>query len=119
MSLRLLLDEDSQAKRLVTVLEEAGHEVVTINEVGLAGSSDDIVLDYARGKNMILLTQNCDDFEELHYINSNHPGILAVYSNADRSKNMSFKMIVKAIANIEAAYIPLDNQFVSLNHWNY
>ena len=119
MSLRLLLDEDSQAKHLVTILEEAGHEVITINEVGLAGSSDDIVLDYARGKNLILLTQNCDDFEELHYISSNHSGILAVYNNADRAKNMSFQMIVKAIANLEAACIPLDNQFISLNHWNY
>ncbi len=36
MSLRLLLDEDSQAKRLVSVLEKAGHEVFTINEVASA-----------------------------------------------------------------------------------
>ncbi len=119
MSLRLLLDEDSQAKRLVTVLEKAGHEVLTINEVGLAGSSDDVVLDYAREANLILLTHNCDDFEELHNLNPNHSGILAVYSNADRFKNMSFKTIVKAIANLEAAGIPLTNQFISLNYWNY
>ena len=119
MSLRLLLDEDSQSKRLVSVLRKAGHEVLTINETGLAGSSDDVVLDYARAKNWILLTHNCDDFEDLHQINPNHPGILAVYRNADRFKNMSFKDIVKAISNLEVAGIPLANQFISLNHWNY
>jgi predicted nuclease of predicted toxin-antitoxin system len=119
LSLRLLLDEDSQSKRLVSVLRKAGHEVLTINEIGLAGSSDDVVLKYARAKNRILLTHNCDDFEGLHKINPNHLGILAVYRSSNRSKNMSFKDIVHAIANLESATFPLANQFISLNHWNY
>ncbi len=119
MSLRLLLDEDSLAQLLVKLLTAAGHNVLTINEVGLAGSSDDVVLDYARVENRILLTHNCDDFEDLHKINPNHPGILVVYRNANLLKNMSFKAIVKAIANLEAAEVPLANQFISLNSWNY
>jgi hypothetical protein len=32
---------------------------------------------------------------------------------------MSFKEIVKAIANLEAAMMPLANQFISLKQWNY
>ena len=108
-----------KSKRLISVLRKAANEVLTINEIGLAGSSDDVVLDYARAKNWIFLTHNCDDFEDLHKINSNHPGILAVYRHANRFKNMSFKDIVKAISNLEAAGIPLVNQFISLNHWNY
>jgi hypothetical protein len=32
---------------------------------------------------------------------------------------MGFKAIVKAIANLETANVPLANQFISLNHWNY
>ncbi len=119
MSLRLLLDEDSLAQLLVKLLTAAGHNVLTINEVGLAGSSDDVVLDYARVENRILLTHNCDDFEDLHKITPNHPGILVVYRNANLLKNMSFKAIVKAIANLEAANVPLANQFISLNSWNY
>ena len=119
MSLRLLIDEDSQSKRLVSVLRKAGHKVLTINEIGLAGSSDDVVLDYAREENRILLTHNCNDFKDLHKINPNHSGILAVYRNADHFKNMNFQDIVKAIANLEVASIPLANQFISLNHWNY
>ena len=119
MSLRLLLDEDIQAKLLVTLLKNAGYDAVTINDVNLTGKLDPVVLDYARQTNRILITQNCEDFDNLHNLNPNHPRILAVYHEADRSKDMSLKAIVKAISNLEAANIPLANQFIALNHWNY
>jgi uncharacterized protein YeaO (DUF488 family) len=32
LSLRMLLDEDSQAKYLVNLLQTAGHDVLTVNE---------------------------------------------------------------------------------------
>jgi hypothetical protein len=70
-------------------------------------------------ENRILLTHNCDDFEELHQANPSHSRIFAVYRNANLLKNMGFKAIVKAIANLETANVPLANQFISLNHWNY
>lgn len=135
MSLRLLIDEDSQAKPLVSLLKKAGHDVETANEAGLSGKEDFLVLSYARTANRVLLTQNCDDFEgegcavarripnhlveALHQANSKHPGILAIYQNNNRSKDMSRKELVKAIANIETAGIALANQFISLNQWNY
>jgi predicted nuclease of predicted toxin-antitoxin system len=97
LSLKLLLDEDIQALLLVTLLRKAGHDAVTINDVNLTGKPDPVVLDYARQTNRILLTQNCQDFDDLHNFNPNHPGILAVYHEADRSKDMSLKAIVKAI----------------------
>lgn len=119
MSLRLLIDEDSQDKRLVQLLRETGHDVITANEAGLMSQPDQIVFRYAINDNRVLLTLNCRDFEALHEEDSTHPGILAVYRDADLSKNMSFKAIVKAIANLEAVGIPLANQFISLNHWSY
>nr|WP_319421436.1 DUF5615 family PIN-like protein [Pleurocapsa sp. FMAR1] len=66
MSLRLLIDEDSQAKPLVSLLRKVGHDVETANEAGLSGKEDFLVLNYARIGNRVLLTQNCDDFEALH-----------------------------------------------------
>ncbi len=119
MSLRLLIDEDSQAKPLVNLLRKAGHDVITVNEAGLSGKIDSLVFDYARGSNRVLLTHNCDDFKALHQENPNHPGILAIYQNDDRSKKMSRQAIVKALSNLEAANVPLANQFISLNSWNY
>ncbi|MEC4896364.1 MAG: hypothetical protein SAL07_25675, partial [Oscillatoria sp. PMC 1051.18] len=60
-----------------------------------------------------------NDFQELHQLNSVHSGILAVYQYSDPAKNMSYKDIIKAIANLETAEYVLENQFVVLNQWNY
>ncbi len=119
MSLRLLIDEDSQAKLLVDLLKQAGHDVVTINELELSGSDDTVVLDQAIKQERVLLTQNCQDFEVLHQLNSNHAGILAIYQDSYFSKNMLLQDIVQAISNLETANIPLANQFIALNHWKY
>ena len=35
MSLRLFLDEDTQSKALVSLLQNASHDVLTVNEAGL------------------------------------------------------------------------------------
>lgn len=119
MSLKLLIDEDSQDRLLVKLLREAAHDVITVNEAGLTSQPDKVVFDYAKANNRVLLTYNCDDFEALHEANPTHSGILAIYRGSNRSKNMSFKDIVKAIANIETTEISLNNQFISLNQWIY
>lgn len=119
MSLRLLMDEDSQDRRLVKLLQEAGHDVITANEAGLMSQPDSRVFRYACSTNRVLLTLNCRDFEALHEVNPNHSGILAVYQDVNPLKKMSFKAIVKAIANLEAASVPLASQFIPLNQWNY
>ncbi len=115
----MLLDEDSQAKYLVNLLQAAGHDVVTVNTVGLMNRPDSVVLDFARQDEQVLLTRNCDDFQDLHQLNPVHSGILAVYQDSDPAKNMSYKEIVKAIANLESAEYALQNQFIVLNQWNY
>ena len=119
MSLALLIDEDTLAKVLVKMLKEAGHDVLTVNEVGLSGEPDQVVFNYARKHQRILLTRNCRDFEVLHLQNSVHFGILAIYENQDHRKDLSRKEMIKAIENLESASIPLANQFISLNQWNY
>jgi predicted nuclease of predicted toxin-antitoxin system len=119
LSLKLLIDEDSIAQALVNLLRNASHDVLTVNEAGLMSQPDNVVLNYARQNNRVLLTRNCKDFKALHEANSIHPGILAIYQEANSLKNMSRKDIVRAIANLEAANVPLANQFIALNHWNY
>lgn len=119
MSLQLLIDEDSQDKVLIKLLRKAGHDVVTVNEAGLMSQPDLAVFRYAVEKSRVILTLNCSDFEILHEENPSHSGILAVYKNDDYSKDMTFKDLVRAIANLESATFPLANQFISLNHWNY
>jgi predicted nuclease of predicted toxin-antitoxin system len=103
LSLRLLIDEDSQDKVLVRLLREAGHDVVTVNEAGLMSQPDSTVFSYAIDKNRIVLTLNCRDFKALHQANPNHPGIFVVYQEADPLKKMSFKIIVLAIRRVRGA----------------
>jgi predicted nuclease of predicted toxin-antitoxin system len=60
-----LLDEDSQGKRLIELLRNAGHDIITVSEAGLERKPDSFVLDYARQERRVLLTRNCDDFHTL------------------------------------------------------
>jgi predicted nuclease of predicted toxin-antitoxin system len=115
----LLLDEDSQAKLLVRLLQQAGHDVATVNEVGLQGKPDPSVLECAKQQGRLVLTRNCDDFRNLHTTNPKHPGILAIYQGSDPSRDMNYRDIVNAIAKIEAAQYALAGEFVVLNQWNY
>ncbi|HLV81442.1 MAG TPA: DUF5615 family PIN-like protein [Chthonomonadaceae bacterium] len=119
MSLRLLVDEDTQARRLVDLLRSAGHDVLTVQQAGLNGEPDVRVLEYARQEVRILLTQNCDDFRALHRAHPEHPGILAIFNDRDPTKNMTFVSIVKAIANLEASGWEFSGQLVAVNAWNY
>jgi predicted nuclease of predicted toxin-antitoxin system len=119
LSLSLLLDEDSQAKLLVKFLTASGHDVLTVNEVGISGFPDEQVLDYARQHNRVIVTRNCSDFRELHQANPLHLGILAVYQETDTSKSMSYQAIVNAVDNLVAVNLDLTGQFIVLNQWNY
>ncbi|MFM2314357.1 MAG: hypothetical protein RLZZ04_3633 [Cyanobacteriota bacterium] len=119
MSLRLLIDEDTQYKALVETLRVLSHDVLTVNETGLSGQKDPLILDFAIRNNRVLLTRNCKDFEILHQEKIDHPGILGIYQDRNYSKDMSIKDIVRAIANLEASGCLLANQFIALNHWNY
>lgn len=62
MGIRLLVDEDLQAKRLVQMLRTAGHDVMTASEAGLDGASDESVLSRATGEGRSVLTRNADHF---------------------------------------------------------
>jgi len=69
------LDEDSQAQLLVKLLMAAGHDILTINKVNMAGSSDEVVLNYARQINRILLTHNCNDLNRYTKLTQNIRGL--------------------------------------------
>ncbi len=86
MSLKLFIDEDSLSKPLVKFLRKAGYNVVTVNEVGLNGKSDLMVLNYAIEIGRIILTHNCQDFENLHKETITHPGIFAIRNDSNYSK---------------------------------
>ncbi|WP_427163036.1 DUF5615 family PIN-like protein [Aliinostoc sp. HNIBRCY26] len=63
---------------MVNLLRAEGYDVLTSYETGQAnqGISDDVVLQYATKIGRILITENRQDFIDLHRIVSNHAGIM-------------------------------------------
>ena len=119
MGLRLLVDEDSQARALVGLLRSRGHDVLTAAEAGLAGKDDASVLAFARDDRRVLLTRNAADFFELHGSHPDHCGVLAIYQSIDPGKNMSYADIVRSITNLERSGVDLNGQFAVLNAWQH
>lgn len=115
--MKLLLDEDSQGRVFTRLMREAGHDVETVNDAGLVGKPDPVVLAYAKQAGRVLLTRNGVDFAALHQADSAHPGILIEYQHDDISKNMTNAQIVAAIGKIEASDWDIRGALVSVNAW--
>lgn len=117
MGLELFVDEDTAAKRLVRMLSDAGHDVATVPREGLQGRPDPEVLEHAKELGRVLLTQNVGDFRKLHEEDMEHPGILGIFHERDRSRDMTYADIARAIGNIEAAGLEIHGEFHVLNMW--
>lgn len=117
--MRLLLDEDTQAKRLVLLLRSQGHDVVTVADCDHRGVTDAEVLAIAKSYGRVLLTRNCADFLALHRQHGDHPGILCVFQDNDPSKALSYLGIAQSLKNLEDAAVPLRGAFLALNAWRY
>jgi hypothetical protein len=118
--MRLYLDDDSIAARLVSQLRAAGHDVLLPADVGLAGAADPVHLTRAIAEGRALLTHNYRDFSLLHALliqaQGHHPGILVVRRDAGQ-RNMAPHDIVRALRNLEAANVPVADQYIILNAW--
>jgi len=119
--MRLYLDDDSVHELLVRLLQNAGHKIKIPSDVGLVGRPDPVHLRYAISDNRLLLSANHRDFRELHNLilqaGGAHPGILLVRRDNDRRRDLTPRGIVTAIGNLLAANVPVENQFIVLNHW--
>ena len=119
--MRLYLDDDTVSTLLVRLLERAGHDVELPRDAGLVGRSDPVHLERALTTSRNLLSGNHDDFEELHDLiraaGGTHPGILVIRYDNDTRRDLTEKGIVLAIRNLLAASMPLENEFIILNHW--
>jgi hypothetical protein len=115
--LKLLLDEDSEARVLAQRLTQAGHDVLTVGDLEQRGAPDEVVLQLAQTTNRVLLTRNCADFKRLHQSAPGHTGIVAVYQERDPRKDMSYKEITQALGVVEQAGAMVSGVFVCLNEW--
>jgi hypothetical protein len=119
--MNLYLDDDSAKASLVMLLRKGGHQVTIPADAGIAGVSDPRHLIHTVQHQLVLLTRNHDDFEDLHLLvqitGGNHPGLLVVRSDNDPRRDMKDRDIARAIANLERAGAPITGEFHVLNHW--
>lgn len=121
MSLALYLDDCAFSHELKRLLLEAGHDVQVPADVHppLTGENDAVHFAHAKAVGRAILTLNPRDFKELHDQDPDHSGILAVYQDNDPAKDMSYRQIVRAIANLESTGVTIAGGFWSLNAYRW
>jgi predicted nuclease of predicted toxin-antitoxin system len=119
--MQIYLDDCSDDDDLVAFLTQAGHAVYTPRSEGMRGAHDPEHLEYAAKQGYLLLTQNPADFSDLHdewqALGRSHSGILLIYQDNIKGKDMELPEIVQAIRNLLASRIPVANEIHALNHW--
>lgn len=119
--MNLYLDDNRTDRALAGLLRSRRHGALLPADAGLAGASDVRHLTYAIRQNLVVLTADCDDFEDLHTLvqtaGGEHPGILLIHYDNDPTRDMRPKHIVAAIGKLERSGMDLANQIVVLNHW--
>ena len=103
--MRLYLDDDSVNPLLARLLRNAGRDVQFPRDVSLSGEPDSVHLTHAIKGARVLLTRNYRDFEQLHNLVN------------DPKRDLSPRGIVRAIAKLEAAGIPIADSYHILNQW--
>jgi predicted nuclease of predicted toxin-antitoxin system len=119
--MNLYLDDDVAERRLIALLERAGHTVTTPEQAGLRGAVDARHLIDACQNHRVLMSRNHDDFLDLHLVikasGGAHPGILIIRFDNDPTRDMTPRGIVAALTRLEVSRVPIASQFVILNHW--
>jgi predicted nuclease of predicted toxin-antitoxin system len=90
-------------------------------EANIAGESDSVHLAHAIREDRVCLTRDYSDFDNLHDLlmiaQGHHPGILLIREENNPRRDMRPRDIVRAINNVQAAGISMDDQCHVLNHW--
>jgi predicted nuclease of predicted toxin-antitoxin system len=86
--MRLYLDDNITDRRVAAQLQRMGHVVLLPAVVEHSGVSDAKHLAYAIREGYVLLTQNYQDFLDLHDLiltaGGHHPGLLLLYTEHDQ-----------------------------------
>ena len=88
--MRLYLDENSASKELVARLTTVGHEVIDV----LRGVDDLVVWEHSQEQGAAVVTENAVDFVPLAEHAADHWGLLLIYRENDRERDMTAAAVV-------------------------
>ncbi|MGK7943019.1 MAG: DUF5615 family PIN-like protein [Microcystaceae cyanobacterium] len=101
-----LYADEQFPRQVVELLRSLEHDVLTVQEAGNTGLSDEEVLAFAITQNRAVFTLNRRDFFRLHRLNPQHCGVIACVD--DRERQRMAKNINQAIRESET----LTNQLI-------
>lgn len=94
---RFLIDE-CVPLILVDVANEQGYEAHHVTRLGLAGTGDHVILNRAVEENLIITTNNRDDFTGLVATTALHPGLIVLHGSESRERRVQqFKAALAVI----------------------
>jgi hypothetical protein len=119
--MRIYIDEDLAAALLGRLLQTAGARCRYPDGRGHARSFGRHSAHAWHSRDRVCLTANYDDYEELHLLvreaRGTHAGIMVVRHDNDPTRDLTAKGVVAAIRTLEAAGVPIANEYIILNHW--
>ncbi len=119
--MRIYLDDNFADWGLAGGLRKAGHTVFRPADFRMVAASDAKHLERAIREDLVLLTKDRDDFQELHELvltcGGQHPGIVVVRYENDAKRDMKTRHVVKAIGKLELSGLPLRSEWIILNQW--
>jgi hypothetical protein len=119
--MKLYLDDDVAGGALILALRRAGHDVQTPQDAGLTGANDPVHLRHAIREGRPILSRNHKDYRELHDLireaQGRHTGVLVVRRDDPQKRNMKPRDVVRALRKLEAAGVPIADEYTILNHW--
>jgi len=119
--MKIYLDDDSAEVLLIRLLQGAGHDVVTADQVGNRGIEDPAHFLYAVRDGRAVITRNHDDYKLLHDLiigaGGHHPGVLVVRQDNNPKRDLKAKGTAHALRKFVKSGSPVADQFIILNHW--
>jgi predicted nuclease of predicted toxin-antitoxin system len=105
--MKFLIDENLSSPRLSSRPRLQGHDPVLARDAGLISVTDARVLIYSIAHGLPVLTQDSEDFEDLHDLvmaaTGHHAGILIVRFDNDPGHNLTDRGIATAISKLESS----------------
>jgi predicted nuclease of predicted toxin-antitoxin system len=119
--MRFRVDENLSGPRLASRLRAQGHDPVLAGNVGLLSVTDARIMIYSITDGLPVLTQDSEDFEDLHDLVmaavGHHAGILIVRFDNDPRHNLTDRGIGAAISKLESSGVPIQDRIHVLNQW--
>jgi predicted nuclease of predicted toxin-antitoxin system len=119
--MKVLIDENPSNPRLESRLRAQGHDPVLASDVGLLSATDARVLIYSIAQALPVLTQDSEDFEDLHDLvvaaAGHHAGILIIRFDNDPRHNLTDRGASTALSKLESSGVQIAGRIHVLNQW--